>query len=46
MTTLRDTDTEQFSIFQLFGGSAFAKEYIFKLSDYSQATWGQSELHP
>lgn len=28
--------------FALFGGSAFAKEYIFKLSDYSQATWGQN----
>nr|XP_031858719.1 uncharacterized protein CI109_005813 [Kwoniella shandongensis]KAA5525791.1 hypothetical protein CI109_005813 [Kwoniella shandongensis] len=28
--------------FALFGGSAVAKEYIFKLSDYSQATWGQN----
>jgi hypothetical protein len=43
-TLLRNTDTERFSTFQLFGGSAFAKEYIFKLSDYSQATWGQSEF--
>lgn len=29
--------------FALFGGSAMTKEYLFKLSDYSQATWGQSE---
>ena len=29
--------------FALFGGSAATKEYLFKLSDYSQATWGQSE---
>ncbi|CAN6636667.1 mitochondrial GTP/GDP carrier protein 1 [Trichomonascus vanleenenianus] len=28
--------------FALFGGSAFAKEYIYKLKDYSQATWGQN----
>ncbi|KAJ9105566.1 Mitochondrial GTP/GDP carrier protein 1 [Naganishia cerealis] len=28
--------------FALFGGSAVAKEYLFKLSDYSQATWGQN----
>ncbi|WVR05661.1 hypothetical protein IAU60_002683 [Kwoniella sp. DSM 27419] len=28
--------------FALFGGSAVAKEYIFKLSDYSTATWGQN----
>jgi hypothetical protein len=28
--------------FALFGGSAVAKEYIFKLSDYSQATWSQN----
>lgn len=27
---------------QLFGGSAFAKEYIYKLTDYNQATWGQN----
>lgn len=27
---------------QLFGGSAVTKEYLFKLSDYSSATWGQS----
>jgi hypothetical protein len=30
--------------FALFGGSAATKEYLFKLSDYSQATWGQSEF--
>jgi len=28
--------------FALFGGSAVAKEYIFGLSDYSSATWGQN----
>jgi hypothetical protein len=28
--------------FALFGGSAFAKEYIYKLDDYSSATWGQN----
>lgn len=28
--------------FALFGGSAFAKEYIYKLTDYNQATWGQN----
>lgn len=27
---------------QLFGGSAFAKEYIFALEDYNAATWGQN----
>lgn len=28
--------------FALFGGNAFAKEYLFKLSDYSSATWTQN----
>ncbi|KAB2579779.1 putative mitochondrial carrier protein [Lasiodiplodia theobromae] len=28
--------------FALFGGSAFAKEYIYKLTDYNKATWGQN----
>jgi hypothetical protein len=28
--------------FALFGGSAFAKEYIYKLSDYNAASWGQN----
>lgn len=28
--------------FSLFGGSAFAKEYILGLKDYSKATWGQN----
>ncbi|GMM53255.1 Ggc1 protein [Starmerella bacillaris] len=28
--------------FALFGGSAFAKEYIIGLKDYSQATWSQN----
>lgn len=28
--------------FALFGGSAMAKEYLFNLSDYSSATWGQN----
>jgi len=27
---------------QLFGGSAAAKQYIFKLQDYNKATWGQN----
>jgi hypothetical protein len=27
---------------QLFGGSAFAKEKIYKLNDYNKATWGQN----
>ena len=28
--------------FALFGGSAFTKEYVYKLTDYSSATWGQN----
>ncbi|AGO14048.1 AaceriAGR191Wp [[Ashbya] aceris (nom. inval.)] len=28
--------------FALFGGNAFAKEYILGLKDYGQATWGQN----
>lgn len=28
--------------FALFGGNAFAKEYLLGLKDYSQATWGQN----
>ncbi|KAJ6128330.1 Mitochondrial substrate/solute carrier [Penicillium samsonianum] len=28
--------------FALFGGSAFAKEKIYKLTDYNTATWGQN----
>ncbi|KAK7514844.1 mitochondrial carrier domain-containing protein [Phyllosticta citriasiana] len=28
--------------FALFGGSAFAKEYIFKLKDYNKASWTQN----
>lgn len=28
--------------FALFGGSAFAKEYMFKLQDYNKATWFQN----
>jgi hypothetical protein len=27
---------------QLFGGSAFAKEFIFHLQDYNKATWFQN----
>lgn len=27
---------------QLFGGSAFAKEYMFHLPDYNKATWFQN----
>ncbi|KAJ5595865.1 high copy suppressor of abf2 [Penicillium hetheringtonii] len=28
--------------FALFGGSAFAKEYIYSLKDYNKATWSQN----
>lgn len=28
--------------FALFGGNAFAKEYILRLQDYGSATWGQN----
>ncbi|MCJ1225832.1 hypothetical protein MMC12_002481 [Toensbergia leucococca] len=28
--------------FALFGGSAFAKEYLYKLTDYNAATWTQN----
>jgi hypothetical protein len=28
--------------FALFGGNAFAKEYIYKLEDYTKATWVQN----
>ncbi|KAF2154556.1 mitochondrial carrier [Myriangium duriaei CBS 260.36] len=28
--------------FALFGGSAAAKEYLYKLQDYNAATWGQN----
>ncbi|KAK6523933.1 hypothetical protein TWF281_001895 [Arthrobotrys megalospora] len=28
--------------FALFGGSAFAKEFLFDLKDYNKATWGQN----
>lgn len=27
---------------KLFGGSAFAKEFLFKLQDYNKATWFQN----
>ncbi|KAL7008737.1 high copy suppressor of abf2 [Cystobasidiomycetes sp. EMM_F5] len=30
--------------FALFGGSAFTKEYILGLQDYSSATWGQNAI--
>jgi len=30
--------------FALFGGSAFAKEYLLGLKDYSQATWSQNAV--
>lgn len=30
--------------FALFGGSAFTKEYILKLEDFSSATWGQNAI--
>ena len=30
------------TIWQLFGGSAFAKEFIYGLKDYNKATWGQN----
>lgn len=28
--------------FALFGGSAAAKQYIYKMEDYNKATWGQN----
>lgn len=28
--------------FALFGGSAVAKDYLFNITDYSKATWGQN----
>jgi len=28
--------------FALFGGSAFAKQYIYALEDYNSASWGQN----
>jgi len=28
--------------FALFGGSAAAKQYLYKLEDYNKATWGQN----
>lgn len=30
------------NIRQLFGGSAFTKEYLFKLNDYNKASWFQN----
>ena len=30
------------SQYQLFGGSAVAKDYLFGITDYSKATWGQN----
>lgn len=30
------------TLLQLFGGSAFAKEYLFHLQDYNKATWFQN----
>lgn len=32
----------EFVCVKLFGGSAFAKEYIFKLQDYNKASWFQN----
>jgi hypothetical protein len=32
----------QSNILQLFGGSAAAKEYLYKLSDYNTASWSQN----
>ena len=29
-------------LFQLFGGSAFAKEFLYKLTDYNTASWAQN----
>lgn len=29
-------------LWQLFGGSAFAKEYIYALQDYNKASWSQN----
>jgi hypothetical protein len=32
----------QSNVLQLFGGSAAAKEYLYKLSDYNTASWSQN----
>lgn len=37
-----ESDTGRLTIQQLFGGSAVAKEYLYKLSDYNSATWSQN----
>ena len=29
-------------VFQLFGGSAAAKQYLYQLNDYNSATWSQN----
>ena len=36
------THVEMWFDSQLFGGSAFTKEYIFGLNDYAKATWTQN----
>ena len=40
-----ESETDPFALalaLQLFGGSAFTKEYVFKLEDYRTATWYQN----
>jgi hypothetical protein len=32
----------QSNVLQLFGGSAAAKEYLYKLTDYNTASWSQN----
>lgn len=39
---LRLWDGDGLTSMQLFGGSAFTKEYLFALSDYNKATWFQN----
>jgi hypothetical protein len=36
------TDHIYLTLKQLFGGSAAAKEYIYKLTDYNSASWSQN----
>jgi hypothetical protein len=35
-------DSPDLTLQQLFGGSAAAKEYFYKLSDYNSASWSQN----
>src|SRR5271168_1786627 len=41
LAPLQEAPANQAS-FQLFGGSAFTKGYLYKLEDYNKATWMQN----